>query len=263
MSRRPNVVQAGGGNGMDVLGSIIGGWQRRKEIDFRYSRENELMKAQHDLNMERDTHRAKQQVIAQGTGALFQNHFDTLLEGTKSGHKLEQINATGEQDRTTLKESGKQDRRTFTHRGKQDRLTSAQEHGQAVEQENVRSGNKVTQTREQGRQDRTTITHQGKRSVKGMEDISKGLYDNAEDNSKGISPLVAGPSSLQNIGPLLRDHPLLSGKPSSKAPSEPAVGNPSGPDASGSATVTPPKVKKPRAPRVKKTGTYDDSYGGA
>lgn len=262
MSRRPNVVQAGGGNGMDVLGSVIYGWQRRKEIDFRYSRENDLMTRQHELNMERDTHRAKQQAIAQGTGAAIQTHFDTMLEGTKSQHKLDQIDASGNQERLTVKESGKQDRRTFTHRGKQERLTLADKDTYETGQKILDSDNKIKQTREAGSQERRTITHTGKRSIKGMEDISKGLYDNAEDNSKGISPLVAGPSSLQNIGPLLRDHPLLSGKPA-KTPAAPAVGNPGGPDASGEATVTAPKVKKPRAPRAKKTGTYDDSYGGA
>lgn len=261
MSKRPNVVQAGGGNGMDVLGSLIYGWQRRKEIDFRYSRENELMTRQHELNMERDTHRAKQQAVAQGTGAAIQSHFDTMLEGTKSGHKLEQIDATGNQDRLTIKESGKQDRRTFTHRGKQDRLTMADKDFYDTNQKNLESDNKIKQTREAGSQERRTITHTGKRSIKGMEDISKGLHANAQDTSTGISPLVASPNSLQNIGPLLRDHPLLNGK--TKTPDAPAVGNPGGPDASGEATVTAPKVRKPRAPRAKKTGTYDDSYGGA
>jgi hypothetical protein len=262
MSRRPNVVQAGGGNGMDVLGSIIGGWQRKKELDFRYSRENDLMTRQHELNMERDTHRAKQQAIAQGTGAAIQTHFDTMLEGTKSAHKLEQIDASGNQERLTVKESGKQDRRTFTHRGKQDRLTMADKDTYETGQKTLDSDNKIKQTRESGSQERRTITHTGKRNITDMRTLSKDLDANAKDTSTGISPLVAGPGSLQNIGPLLRDHPLLNGK-SSSTPAAPAVGNPSGPDSSGEATVTAPKVKKPRAPRAKKTGTYDDSYGGA
>jgi hypothetical protein len=247
---------------MDVLGSIIGGWQRKKELDFRYSRENDLMTRQHELNMERDTHRAQQQAIAQGTGSVIQSHFDNLLETTKNDNRLEQIGETGNQDRLTLKEGGKQDRRTFTHRGKQDRLTMADKDFYETGQKNLDSDNKIKQTREAGSQERRTITHTGKRNIKDMRTISSDLNANVQDTSTGISPLVAGPSSLQNIGPLLRDHPLLNGQ-STKTPSEPSVGNPGGPDASGEATVTAPKVKKPRAPRVKKTGTYDDSYGGA
>jgi hypothetical protein len=43
----------------------------------------------------------------------------------------------------------------------------------------------------------------------------------------------------------------------------PKTGSNVGGDDSGNATVTAPKVKKPRAPRAKKTGTFDDGYGGA
>lgn len=260
MSRRPNVVQASSGGGMDVLGNIIYGWQRRKEIDFRYSRENELMTRQHELNMERDTHRAQQQAIAQGTGAAIESHFNTMLEGTRNQHKLEQIGASGDQDRLTLKEGGKQDRRTFTHRGKQDRLTMADKDTYETGQKNLESDNKIKQTREAGSQERRTITHTGKRNVRGMQDITKNLYENAQDPSTGISPLVAGPDSLQNIGPHLGNNGIITGEFKKTTPAEPSIGNPGGPDASGEATVTGPKIKKPR---VKKTGTYDDGYGGA
>jgi hypothetical protein len=263
MSRQPNVVQAGSGNGANILGGLLNNWQRKKNMDYRYSRENELLTRQHELGMERDTHKAMQSTIAAGTSAVINSHFDNILETNRSNNKITQIGESGNQDRETAKVVGSQDRRTFTHRGKQDRLTSAQKSAEALDLENTSSANKVTQTREAGSQDRRTITHQGKRDLKGMRDLSRDLYDNAGDNSVGVSPLVAGPGALQNIGPLLKDHPLLNGNGGQAAPMAPKTGSNTGGDDSGNATVTAPKVKKPRAPRVKKTGTYDDSYGGA
>jgi hypothetical protein len=232
-------------------------------MDYRYSRENELLQKQHELGMERDTHKAMQSTIANGASAVINSHFDNLLETNRSANKMAQIGESGNQDRETAKVVGSQDRRTFTHRGKQDRLTSAQKSAEALELENTSSANKVTQTREAGSQERRTITHQGKRDLKGMRDLSKDLYDNASDNSVGVSPLVAGPGSLQNIGPLLKDHPLLNGNAGQAAPLAPKTGSNVGGDDSGNATVTAPIVKKPRAPRAKKTGTFDDGYGGA
>jgi len=263
MSNRPNVVQAGSGNGANLLGGLLNVWQRKQTMDYRYSRENELLQKQHELGMERDTHKAMQSTIANGASAVINSHFDNLLETNRSANKMEQIGESGNQDRETAKVVGSQDRRTFTHRGKQDRLTSAQKSAEALELENTSSANKVTQTREAGSQERRTITHQGKRDLKGMRDLSKDLYDNASDNSVGVSPLVAGPGSLQNIGPLLKDHPLLNGNAGQAAPLAPKTGSNVGGDDSGNATVTAPQVKKPRAPRAKKTGTFDDGYGGA
>lgn len=263
MSNRPNVVQAGSGNGANLLGGLLNVWQRKQTMDYRYSRENELLQKQHELGMERDTHKAMQSTIANGASAVINSHFDNLLETNRSANKMAQIGESGNQDRETAKVVGSQDRRTFTHRGKQDRLTSAQKSAEALELENTSSANKVTQTREAGSQERRTITHQGKRDLKGMRDLSKDLYDNASDNSVGVSPLVAGPGSLQNIGPLLKDHPLLNGNAGQAAPLAPKTGSNVGGDDSGNATVTAPIVKKPRAPRAKKTGTFDDGYGGA
>ena len=265
MSRRPNVVQAGSGSGMNVLGGLLNTWQRKKDIDYRWGRDSELIQKQHELGMERDTHKAMQSTISAGASAVINSHFDNLLETNRSANKMAQIGESGNQERETAKVVGSQDRRTFTHRGKQDRLTSAQKSAEALDLENTSSANKVTQTREAGSQERRTITHQGKRDLKGMRDLSRDLYDNASDNSVGVSPLVAGPGALQNIGPLLKDHPLLSGnvKTTTAAPIAPKTGTNTGGDDSGNATVTAPKVKKPRVPKVKKTGTYDDSYGGA
>lgn len=228
-----NVTQAGSGGGLSPLNMILRSWQRKKEIDYRFGKEDELMTRQHELGKERDTHRAMQSVIAQGAGSAINSYFDTSLENTKSG-------------------------------------------------------NRIKETKEKGRQDRISTTHRGKRATKDLEVQTKGLYDNSQDPSTGISPLMSAPGRLQNIGPLLKGNPLLGvsggnagtktetpaadggkkrGRKPKVAPLAPQIGTDATPDKggwqqpelpfgdTGSPSVTGPKVKKPRAPRAKKTGT--------
>ena len=232
-----NVTQAGSGAGFNPLGMVLRGWQRKKEIDYRFGKEGELMLQQHELGKERDTHRAMTNVIADGSSKAISNYFDTTLENTKSG-------------------------------------------------------NKIKQTKESGRQERLTRTHGGNRDYKDSERLTRGLYENSLDPSKGVSPLTS--KNLQKIGPLLGGNPLLGvsggnagtktetpaadggkkrGRKTKVAPIAPQVGtdatpdkggwqqpelpfgdNPTGPS-TGSPEVTAPKIKKARAPRVKKTGT--------
>jgi hypothetical protein len=287
MNRQPNVVQAGSGNGMDVLGGLLNTWARKKDIDYRWSRDNQLLEKQHELGMERDTHKAMQSTIANGASAVINSHFDNLLETNRSANKMEQIGETGNQTRLNIKEGGAQDRRTIGHKAKKDSALKTQVHGQNTEMERLKagneigrmadenlyresledkqSGNKIKLEREKGKQTRNTEKSSVKTGIQGMRDLSSGLAENYEDPSTGISPLVANSGSLQNIGNSLRDHPYMKANPktSTAAPMAPKTGSNTGGDDSGSATVTAPKVKKPRAPRVKKTGTYDDSYGGA
>jgi hypothetical protein len=281
MSRKPNVVQAGGGNGMNVLGGLLNTWARKKDIDYRWGRESELLQKQHDLGMERDTHRAMQQTIASGTSAVINSHFDNLLESNRHGNKLEQIGEEGNQTRETIKVKGKDDRRTFTHRGKQDRLTSAQGHDQDTEMERLKagneigrmsdealyksqnedqvSGNRIKLEREKGRQTRNTERHRVQTGVQGMRDLTSGLAENYDDPSTGISPLVSNSGNLQNIGNSLKNHPYMKANPNlgngnatGGAPLAPQTGGPVDPDSAGSATVTPAEVKKPRVPKIKK-----------
>jgi hypothetical protein len=237
--------------------------------------------------MERDTHKAMQSTIAAGTSAVINSHFDNLLETNRSANKIEQIGASGNEDRLTVKESGAQDRRTIGHKAKKESGLKAQVHAQDTEMERFKagneigrmadesiykqqgedqqSGNKIKLERERGKQTRANQKNTVQTGVQGMRDISTGLAENYEDSSKGISPLVSNPGGLQNIGNSLRDHPYLKPNPktTAAAPLAPNTGSNTGGDDSGSATVTAPKVKKPRAPRIKKTGTDNDSYGGA
>lgn len=269
-----NIVQASSGNGMDVLGSILNGWQRRKEIDFRYQRENQLMDKQHQMNLERDTHRAMQQTIATGTSAVIQSHFDNILEGNKHGNSMERIGEQGNQTRLNSKESGHQDRLTAGYKNKKDSALKAQVHGQNTEMERLKagneigrmsdenlykqqnedqqSGNKIKLEREKGKQVRKNQKNVIQTGVQGMRDLSSGLAENHADPSTGISPLVSNPNGLQNIGNSLREHPFLKSNPNAGGgtPLAPSPGGPGGPDSSGEATVTGPKVRKPRVPKV-------------
>ena len=272
-----NVVQASSGGGLgDLLYPILRGWQRRKEIDFRFSRENEIMDKQHAMNLERDTHRSRESMLAQGTVAAIQSNFDNLLETNKHGNKIEQIGASGSEDRLTLKESGAQDRRTIGHKFKKESALKAQVHAQDTEMERLeagneigrmsdenlykqqsedqQSGNKIKLERERGKQARRNQKNTIQTGVQGMRDISSGLAENYEDPSTGISPLVSNPGGLQNIGNSLREHPFLKPNPNAggAAPLAPSPGGPGGSDDSGEATVTGPKIKKPK---IKRTGT--------
>ena len=234
MSRRPNVVQAGGGNGMDVIGGLLNTWQRKKNIDYRWGRDNQLLDRQHELATQRDKTKMMNNIMAEGTIGAFQSHFDAVKDTRQHGQKIEQ-------------------------------------------------------TKQQGRQERLSETHRSKRATKDLKDQSRGLYDNSQDPSTGISPLMSAPGRLQNIGPLLKGNPLLGvgenpatgGKSKGKgkrkgkpAPLAPQVGTDATPDKgwgqpeipfgdTGAPSVTAPKIKKASSPRAKKTGTDDNSYGGA
>jgi len=259
MSNRPNVVQAGSGNGANILGGLLNVWQRKKNMDYRYSRESELMQKQHELGMERDTHRAMQQTIATGAGAVINSHFDNILESTKNKNKLEQLGEEGTQDRLTSAQGHDQDT-------EMERLKAGNEIGRMSDEnlykqdfEDKQSGNRIKLEREKGKTTRRNEKHRVQTGVQAMRDLTSGLAENYDDPSTGISPLVANSGNLQNIGNALKSHPFLKPNPNAGngnatggAPLAPQTGGPVDPDSAGSATVTPAKVKKPRVPKVKK-----------
>lgn len=267
-----NVVQASNGGGANVLGSLLNVWQRKKNMDYRYSRENELLTRQHELGTERDRTRMMNNIMAEGTGAAINSHFNNILETNKNANKMGQIEATGGQDRLTLKEGGFQDRRTVTHKAKKESAIKAQVHTQDTEMERLKagneigrmsdealykgqneeqvSGNRVKLEREKGRQARATQKNLVQTGVQGMRDISKDLYDNYNDPSVGTSPLVSGPDRIQNIGNNLGDHPFLNPNPNLKvAPIASNIGDNTGADDAGDAGVTPPKIVEPKVKR--------------
>ena len=265
-----NIVQASNGGGANVLGSLLNTWQRKKNMDYRYSRENELLTRQHELGTERDRTRMMNNIMAEGTGAAINSHFNNILETNKNANKLGQIEATGGQDRLTIKEGGFQDRRTLTHKTKKESGLKAQVHTQDTEMERLKagneigrmsdeafykksnedqqSGNRVKLEREKGRQARATQKNTVQTGVQGMRDISSGLAQNYDDPSTGISPLVSNPGGLQNIGNSLREHPFLKANPKI-APIASNIGDNTGADDAGDAGVTPPKIVEPKVKR--------------
>jgi hypothetical protein len=284
MQLNQDTVKASSGNGLGALDLVLASWARRKEIDYRYQQDNMLMDKQHQFNLERDNNRAHQQMLVNGTSAVFQSHFDNLLEANKHGNSMERIGEQGNQTRLNTKESGHQARLTAGYKFKKDSALKEQVHGQNTEMERLKagneigrmsdealykqqnedqqSGNRIKLEREKGKTARKNEKHRVQTGIQGMRDLTSGLAENYDNPSTGISPLVANSGSLQNIGNSLREHPFLKANPNagggsaaSGAPLAPQTGGPGDPDSAGNATVTPPKVKKTRTPRVKKVST--------
>lgn len=226
-----NVTQAGSGSGFNPLGMVLRSWQRKKETDYRFGKEDELMTRQHELGKERDTHRAMQSVIASGSSAAINSYFDTTLENTKSGNKITQI-----------KETGRQGRITETHRGK--RATKDLE----------------TQT--------AGLYANSQDPSKGISPLmsAPGRLQNIGPLLRG-NPLLGVNGG--NAGTKTETPAADGGKKRKKkvAPLAPQIGTDATPDKggwqqpeipfgdTGSPSVTAPKIKKARAPRAKKTGT--------
>jgi len=242
-NQNQNVVQAGSGNGFNPLGMVLRSWQRKKEIDYRFGHENELMTRQHELAMERDKNRTMNDIMAAGTIGVFNSHFDMVKDTRQHGQKIDQI-----------KQQGRQTRLTETHKGK--RATKDLE----------------TQT---------------KGLYANSQDPSTGISPlmSAPGRLQNIGPLLKG-NPLLGVNPVTKagENPAADagtpaggkkrGRKPKAAPIAPMTGTdakpdqgpgwvqdpipfdntPAGPN-SGSAEVTGAKIKKPRAPRVKKTGT--------
>jgi hypothetical protein len=229
-----NVTQAGSGAGFNPLGMVLRSWQRKKEIDYRFGKEGDLLLQQHELGKERDTHRAMTNVIADGSSKAISNYFDTTLENTKSGNKIKQT-----------KESGRQERITTTHKGKRaTKDLEAQTAGLYANSQDPSTGISPLMS-------------------------APGRLQNIGPLLKG-NPLlgVSGGNKTGETPAADAGTPAGGKKRKTKvAPIAPQVGTDATPDKggwqqpelpfgdTGSPSVTAPKIKKARAPRAKKTGT--------
>lgn len=228
-----NVTQAGSGSGFNPLGMVLRSWQRKKETDYRFGKENELMTRQHELGMERDTHRAKQSVIATGASSAISSYFDTNLENTKSGNRIK-----------LAKEQGRQERTTTTHRGKRaTKDLEAQTAGLYANSQDPSTGISPLMS-------------------------APGKLQNIGPLLKG-NPLlgVSGGNAGTKTETPAADGGKKRGRKPKPAPLAPQIGTDATPDKggwqqpeipfgdTGSPSVTAPKIKKARAPRAKKTGT--------
>jgi hypothetical protein len=195
-----NITQAGSGGASNLLDIVVSNWQRKKDIDYRWGRDNQIMERAHELRMERDRVGTMNDILSEGTKGAFKSHFDELRDNRVHGQKIGQI-----------QEESNQERQTREHKDKQD-LSLAQE-------------------------------------------ITKGLYENSLDYSKGISPAVS--INMQNIGPHLAGHPSL-GVPAKDKKTN-AGENPAA-DAGTPAGGKKPKTKV--APIAPKTGTAAKADSG-
>jgi len=228
-----NVTQAGSGSGFNPLGMVLRGWQRKKEIDYRFGKEGDLLLQQHELGKERDTHRAMTNVMADGATSAISNYFDTTLENTKSGNRIKQT-----------KEAGRQERISTTHRGKR-----------ATKDLEVQTAGLYANS-----QDPST----------GISPLmsAPGRLQNIGPLLKG-NPLlgVSGGNAGTKTETPAADGGKKRGRKPKPAPLAPQIGTDATPDKggwqqpeipfgdTGSPSVTAPKIKKARAPRAKKTGT--------
>ena len=188
-----NVTQAGSGGAADLVGMVLQQWQRKKDIDYRWGRDNQIMERKHELNMERDRVGMLNDVMAEGTKSAFKSYYDELKDNRVHGQKIGQI-------------------------------------------------------QEESNQARLTREHKDDQDISLGERLTKGLYENSIDPSKGISPVTS--INMQNVGPLLAGHPNL-GIPEKDKKTN-AGENPAA-DAG-----TPTGGKKPKtkvAPIAPKTGT--------
>lgn len=250
-----NYVKASdGGLGGGALGAMVNAWSQAKSMEINIAAKKHLMDYSHNLDLERDKHRTVNDIVASGAKTALQNHYDTLLEGVKSGNAMGRINRQGElageleqQKHLNLKN------RTTQQAGINTRMAKLK-HGQNLELGEAKTAQDVKRTREAGRQTRANKKQAAQTDINSMRTLSADLYANHMDPSKGVSPLVANPSNLQNIGPLLKGHPLLAGNEATpkekpvttrkKNASKPPVNPPGGasPDSS-SGGPTPPVVK--------------------
>ena len=189
-----NITQAGSGGASNLLDIVVSNWQRKKDIDYRWGRDNQIMERAHELRMERDRVGTMNDILSEGTKGAFKSHFDELRDNRVHGQKIGQI-----------QEESNQERQTREHKDNQD-LSLAQA-------------------------------------------ITKGLYENSLDYSKGISPAVS--INMQNIGPHLAGHPSL-GVPAKDKKTN-AGENPAADAGTPATGGKKPKVKV--APIAPKTGT--------
>ena len=228
-----NVTQAGSGSGFNPLGMVLRGWQRKKEIDYRFGKEGELMLQQHELGKERDTHRAMTNVMAAGATSAISTHFDTTLENTKSGNRIKET-----------KEKGRQDRTTTTHRGKR-----------ATKDLEAQTAGLYANSQDPSKGISPLMSAPGR-----LQNIGPLLRGNP---LLGVSGGNAGTKTETPAA----DGGKKRGRKPKPAPLAPQIGTDATPDKggwqqpelpfgdTGAASVTAPKVKKARAPRAKKTGT--------
>jgi hypothetical protein len=141
----------------------------------------------HNLEIDRIKHKTAMDLAATTAGAAIQHHYNTAMEGVKTA-ELDKRNTRQNELDTQLEQA---------------------KHLQAKERIDLKTSGDVKVAQKTAAAARATKKHASVTDLNSMKALSAGLYENSKDPSTGVSPLVAGPGQLQNIGNALKGHPLL------------------------------------------------------
>lgn len=267
-----NVVNANANSGQ-ILGQMVNQFYKTQDLKLNLAVKKHLMDYQQGLDLETMRHKTAHKMAADTAIAGVQHNYNMALEGAKSQNALTRINRQGEISNQLQQDKILAEKKLTSQKAGIATRARKGAHANAMEAGAAKTAQDIMRTRESGRQNRLTQGHATRTGVKAMRDITAGLDINAKDPSKGISPLVAGPNALQNIGPLLKNHPLLAGQsqpvvPSAAKPARPrkpkAPNTPVGatPNPSAPSPVTNPAAKPAKVRPAKKAARPTVTSGG-
>jgi hypothetical protein len=178
-----NSLGANGG----ILGAMVNQWGKAKNLQANVAVKKWQMDYSHTLEMDRIKHKTAMGLAADTAGAAIQHHYDTAMEGIK----------TSELDKRN------------TRQNDLDQQLEQAKHIGAKERIDLKTQGDIKVAQKTAAATRATKKHASVTDLNSMKALSSGLNENKADPSTGISPLVAGPNQLQNIGNALKGHPLL------------------------------------------------------
>lgn len=157
-----------------ILGALVGGYQKRKELEMKYQYNTALMDYQHAQDKEMAIHKTAAKITGDMAGSAIQNHFDTLFEGTKTKEEKKRVGAKAGAEIAVKRQGELATQGTIAARHTQERKTA----------------------NNAARIARKNKEHGVKTDLQGLEGISAGL------NSGKISPFIGGFGgySAQNVG---------------------------------------------------------------
>jgi hypothetical protein len=219
---------------------------KKWSIDYTHGKKLELADYTHGQEMDRIKHKTAMGLAAESAGAAIQHHYNTAMEGIKTS-ELDKRNTRQNELDTQLEQA---------------------KHLNKTAQQDQDTAGKIKLAQKTAATARATKKHGNLTDLNSMKALSKSLSEGT------VSPFVAGPNTLQNIGPGLTPHintffpaagaagntnmqttnpnpgtqpptSKVSKKRTPKPPTTPvgATPNPSGP------VVTPAKVKSQTQPK--------------
>jgi hypothetical protein len=154
-------------NTIGANGGFLGAMVKKWQMDYN-----------HNLEMDRIQHKTIMGLAAESAGAAIQHHYNTVMEGIK----------TSELDKRNTRQSELDQQ-----------LEQAKHINKTAQQDQATSGN-IKLAQKTAAAARATKKHGNVTDLNSMKELSKSL------NEGTVSPFVAGPNSIQNIGPGLTQH---------------------------------------------------------